>query len=95
MDYKTTQDRVVIEKEPSDTISETGLIMARLSESENNIGRVVAVGTGTVTKKKVELPLSVAVGDRVMFTHGAGITVNVDGKELLVVKESDIIGIFE
>jgi chaperonin GroES len=95
MDYKTTQDRVVIEKEPSETISEFGLIMAKLSEQEDNIGRVVAVGPGTVTKQNIELAPSVAVGDRVMFTVGAGIKVNVNGKDLLVMKESDIIGIFD
>ena len=95
MKYKTTQDRVVIKREPTDTVSDTGLIISRLSAEENNIGRVVAVGDGTLTKKDVKIPVAVNVGDRVMFTNGVGITVNVDGAELLVIRESDIIGVFD
>lgn len=95
MKYKTTQDRVVIKREPTDTVSDTGLIISRLSAEENNIGQVVAVGDGTLTKKDVKIPVAVNVGDRVMFTNGVGITVNVDGAELLVIRESDIIGVFD
>ena len=95
MKYKTTQDRVVIKQEAADTVSETGLIISRLSAEENNIGQVVAIGDGTLTKKNIKIPVAVKVGDRVMFVSGTGIKVNVDGCELLVLKESDIIGIFD
>lgn len=93
MKYDTTADRVIVKPEPLEKTTNSGLIMAKSEFDVLNRGTVVQVGPGRVTKKNVTIPVSVAVGDLVMFDGGAGIPVTVDGERFLILKEDEIIGI--
>ena len=71
----------------------SGLIIPNFDDDKTETGTVIAVGPGRKTKKNVLLEVSVAVGDRIMFDSGAGTPVRLDGEELLIIREDEIIGV--
>jgi chaperonin GroES len=95
MNYKTTGNRVLIEREPTETKTSSGLIVPKLGEESNYYGYVVQTGPGKTTKKDVLIEMSVQVGDKVLFDPNGAIPVTVDGRDLLVVKEDDIVSVVD
>jgi chaperonin GroES len=91
MNYNTTDDRVVIEPDDDNEKTASGFILAYNDET-TALGTVVLTGPGRITKKNVTIPVSLAVGDRVMFVKGTGTSITVEGKSLLVFKEDELIG---
>ena len=88
-------DRVLIERteEPSKTAS--GLFLPETAKEKPAEGRILAIGNGRVGDKGDVKPLTVKVGDRVLFGKYAGTEIKVDGADRLILREDDILGIIE
>jgi len=89
---KPLGDRIVIETIAKEEKTASGIVLPDSAKEKPEQGKVVAVGSGTV-KDGERIPLEVKVGDVVLFTNYAGTEVKVDGHELLVLRESDILAI--
>ena len=85
---KPLADRVVIEPKSAETKTASGIIIPDNSKEKPQQGVVVAVGTGTKDE-----PLTVKVGDTVLYGKYAGTEITFDGKDLLIMKESEILAI--
>jgi len=88
-------DRVVIRRTEADTRSAGGIIIPGSAAEKPNQGEVVAVGPGAVLENGELRPLAVAVGDRVLFSKYAATEQKLDGEELLLVRETDIMAVIE
>jgi chaperonin GroES len=93
MMIKPLHDRVAVELEAQETKTAGGIIIPDSAKEKPVKGKVVAVGKGSKDDKGNIIPLDVKVGDKVIFGKWSGTEVEVDGKKLLIMKESDIIGI--
>ena len=93
MKFKPLYDRVLLRRLESDNKTAGGIIIPDTAKEKPAQGEVVAVGTGTRDEAGKLIPLAVQEGDIVMFSKWSGTEINVNGEELLVVKESDIMGI--
>ncbi len=88
-------DRVVIERTEEATQTASGLFLPETAKEKPAEGVVVAVGNGRVNDKGEATPLSVKVGDKVLFGKYAGTEIKVQGVERLILREDDILGIIE
>jgi chaperonin GroES len=88
-------DRVVLRRIEEDERTKGGIIIPDTAKEKPQQGEVVAVGPGARDEKGVVQPLDVKAGDRVLFGKWSGTEVTIDGEELLVMKESDIMGVLE
>jgi len=96
MTFQPLNDRVTIKRDETEEVSSGGIILADTSQEKPSRGTVVAVGNGVLTNVGQKLiPLDVKPGDEVLFGKWAGTEISIDGDNLLVVKESEIFGIFE
>ena len=93
MNSKPLFDRVVIKRDSAESTTKSGFIIPTANAEPANTGQVVATGPGRVTKEGVTIPMTVKVDDKVMFPMQTGISVKVDGQDLLVLKEEEIIAI--
>jgi chaperonin GroES len=94
MNYITIADRVVVEPDPDSETTSAGFVIA-YDDTPNCLGTVLLTGPGRVSKKNVTIPMDLKAGDRVMFIKGTGIAVTVDGRNLLLFKEDELIGTLE
>jgi len=85
---KPLSDRVLVEPAPAETKTAGGLIIPDTAKEKPMKGKVLAVGNG-----KVDEPMTVKVGDTVLYGKYAGTEIQVDGKDLLIMRESDIYAI--
>jgi len=88
-------DRVVVRRVEEETKTAGGIIIPDTAKEKPQEGEVVAVGPGARNEKGELQPLDVKEGDRVLFGKWSGTEVKVGGEELLIMKESDIMGIIE
>lgn len=95
MNFKPMFDRVLVKQADPENKTASGFIIPDASVEKANTGVVLAVGPGKTTKDGALIPVTVEVDNRVMFAPGAGIKVKVDGNEMLVLKEDDIIAVVE
>lgn len=95
MKIRPLHDRVVIRREEQETKTAGGIVLPGSAAEKPSQGEVIAVGNGQITESGEVRPLDVKVGDKVLFGQYAGSTVKVDGEELLIMKESDILGVLE
>ena len=96
MNIRPLYDRVVVRRKEEEETSTGGIILSGSAKEKPNQGEVLAVGEGKSLDSGEIRPLSVKVGDQVVFGQYAGSnTINVDGEELIIMKESDILGIVE
>ena len=95
MTIRPLYDRVVVRRVEAETTSRGGIIIPDSAAEKPNQGEVVATGPGAVLENGELRPLAVTVGDRVLFNKYAATEQNIDGEELLVVRESDIIAVIE
>lgn len=86
------QDRVIIKPKPAEEKSKGGIILPDTAKEKPIEGTVIAVGSGKTEEGKL-IPLTVKVGDVVLYGKYSGTEVNVDGEEYLIMRESDIYGI--
>jgi chaperonin GroES len=95
MKFRPLHDRVVVRRIEEDERTPGGIIIPDTAKEKPQQGEVIAVGPGARDEKGVIQPLDVKAGDRVLFGKWSGTEVKVDGEELLIMKESDIMGVLE
>jgi chaperonin GroES len=86
-------DRILVERIDEGEVRRGGLIIPDSAKEKPQEGKVLAVGTGTVSEDGRKTPLDVKAGDRVLFGKYAGSEVTLDGHEYLIMKEEDVLGI--
>jgi chaperonin GroES len=93
LSFKPLADRVVVEAAPAETMTASGIYIPETAQEKPQQGVVVAAGPGKYADLTGNLiPLSVKVGDQVLYSKYAGTEVSIDGKEYLVMREADILG---
>ena len=95
MGFRPLHDRVVVERIDEEEISKGGIIIPDTAKEKPMEGIVFAVGPGTRNDKGEVIPLDVKAGDRVLFGKWSGTEVSLDGRELMIMKESDIMAVIE
>ena len=93
MKFRPLHDRVVVQRVEEDTKTAGGIIIPETAQEKPMEGKVMAVGNGIKDDDGDVTPLDVKVGDRVLFGKWSGTEVKIDGDDLLIMKESDIMGI--
>ena len=93
MKFRPLHDRVLLRRIEQEAKTAGGIIIPDTVQEKPMEGEIVAVGTGNVNDNGDVRPLDVKSGDRVIFSKWAGTEVMIDGEELMVMKESDLIGI--
>ncbi len=93
MKFRPLHDRVLVRRVEADTKTKGGIIIPDTASEKPMEGEIVAVGNGHVNDNGDVRPLDVKPKDKVIFSKWAGTEVTIDGEELMVMKESDIIGI--
>lgn len=93
MKFRPLHDRVLVRRAEAETKTAGGIIIPGTAEEKPSEGEVVATGKGYVNDNGDIRALDVKAGDKVIFSKWAGTEVTIDGEELMVMKESDIIGI--
>lgn len=93
MKFRPLHDRVLLRRLDQDEKTAGGIIIPDSAKEKPMEGEIVAVGTGHINDNGEVRPLDVKAGDRVVFSKWSGTEVTIDGEEMLVMKESDIIGV--
>lgn len=95
MKFRPLHDRVVVKRIDAEEKTKGGIIIPDTAKEKPQEGEVVAVGAGTRDEAGELVPPDVKVGDRVLFGKWSGTEVKIDGQDLLIMKESDIMGVVE
>ena len=95
MKFRPLHDRVLVKRLDSDTKSAGGIIIPDTAQEKPMEGKVISVGGGARGEDGKVQKLDVKKGDRILFGKWSGTEVKVDGDDLLIMKESDILGIIE
>jgi chaperonin GroES len=95
MKFRPLHDRVVVRRLEEDTKTAGGIIIPDTAKEKPMQGEIVAVGPGARDEQGKVQPLDVKAGDRVLFGKWSGTEVKIDGQDLLIMKESDILGVIE
>ena len=95
MKFRPLHDRVLVRRVEEEERTAGGIIIPDTAKEKPMQGEVIAVGPGARDETGKLVPLAVDVGDRVLFGKWSGTEVKIDGKDLLIMKESDILGIVE
>ena len=95
MKFRPLHDRVVVQRTEEESKSAGGIIIPDTAKEKPIQGEVVAVGPGARDERGNLVALAVKKGDRVLFGKWSGTEVKIDGKDLLIMKESDILGVIE
>ncbi len=90
---KPLSDHLFIEKVKEEKISASGIVIPETADSHSSIGKVVAAGPGKVNEDGDLIPMTVKVGDTVVFTQYSPSDIKINDKEYLVVRESDVLAI--
>ena len=95
MNLKPLHDRVIVERVDQEDKTKGGIIIPDTAQEKPMEGKVLAAGSGARNENGQVVALDVKKGDRILFGKWSGTEVKVDGKDLLIMKESDIMGIIE
>ena len=95
MKFRPLHDRVLVKRVESDAKTKGGIIIPDTAQEKPMEGKVIAAGTGNRDEAGKLVPLDVKKGDKILFGKWSGTEVKIDGDELLIMKESDILGIIE
>ncbi len=95
MNFRPLHDRVVVRRVDEDETTTGGIIIPDTAKEKPMEGEILAVGPGARNEKGEVVPLDVKAGDRVLFGKWSGNEVTIDGEELAIMKESDIMGVLE
>lgn len=93
MKFRPLHDRVVVRRVESEEMTAGGIIIPDTAKEKPQEGEIVAVGAGARDETGKVQPLDVKAGDRVLFGKWSGTEVKLDGEDLLIMKESDIMGV--
>jgi chaperonin GroES len=95
MHFRPLHDRVVVRRIEAEEKTSGGIIIPDTAKEKPQEGEVVAVGPGVRDDSGTLVELSVKAGDRILFGKWSGTEVKIDGEDLLIMKESDILGVIE
>ena len=95
MKFRPLHDRVVVKRIEAEEKSAGGIIIPDTAKEKPSEGEVIAVGPGGRDEAGKLIPIEVKGGDRVLFGKWSGTEVKIDGEELLIMKESDILGVLD
>ena len=95
MKFRPLHDRVVVKRVEEDTKTKGGIIIPDTAQEKPMQGKVVAVGPGARDENGKLVPIDLKSGDTVLFGKWSGTEVKIDGQELLIMKESDIMGVLD
>jgi chaperonin GroES len=93
MSFRPLHDRVLVRRVEAEEKTAGGIIIPDSAKEKPAEGEIVSIGTGTRAENGTVTPLDVKIGDRVLFGKWSGTEVKVDGEDLLIMKESDILGV--
>jgi len=95
MKIKPLQDRILVKRIEEEEKTKGGIIIPDAAKEKPQEGKVVAVGDGKVLDNGTKAPLTVKVGDKILFGKYSGSEIKVDGEEHLIMREDDVLGIVE
>ena len=95
MKFRPLHDRVVVKRVDEDTKTKGGIIIPDTAQEKPMQGKIIAVGPGARDESGKLVPLDVKKGDTVLFGKWSGTEVKIDGDELMIMKESDIMGVLD
>lgn len=95
MSFRPLHDRIIVERLDQETKTASGILIPDAAAEKPDQGKVLAVGNGKILEDGKVRPLAVKVGDRVLFGKYSGQAVKLDGKELLIMREDDVMAIVE
>src|SRR3954462_993473 len=95
MKFRPLHDRVVVRRVDEDTKTKGGIIIPDTAQEKPMQGEIIAVGPGGRDEAGKLIPIDVKVGDVVLFGKWSGTEVKIDGQDLLIMKESDIMGVID
>ena len=95
MGFRPLHDRVLVRRVEADEKTAGGIIIPDTAKEKPQEGEVVAVGAGAKNEEGKIAPLDVKAGDKILFGKWSGTEVKLDGEELLIMKESDIMGVID
>jgi chaperonin GroES len=95
MKFRPLHDRVVVRRVESEAKTAGGIIIPDTAKEKPQEGEVIAVGPGARDEAGKLVPLDLKAGDRILFGKWSGTEVKIDGEELLIMKEADVMGIIE
>lgn len=95
MNIRPLHDRIIVERIEEETTTAGGLIIPDTAKEKPQEGKVIAAGKGKKTEEGKLLPMEVKVGDKVLFGKYAGTEIKIEGKEYLMMREDDILGVVE
>ena len=95
MKFRPLHDRVVVERIDADAKSAGGILIPDSAQEKPSQGEIVAVGPGGRDENGKLIPIDLKKGDRVLFGKWSGTEVKIDGEDLLIMKESDIMGVLQ
>jgi chaperonin GroES len=95
MKFRPLHDRVLVRRIDAEEKTAGGIIIPDTAKEKPMEGEVIAVGPGARNEKGELFPLDVKAGDRILFGKWSGSEVRMDGKDLLIMKESDILGVID
>jgi chaperonin GroES len=95
MAFRPLHDRIVVKRIEGEEKTKGGIIIPDTAKEKPQEGKAIAVGPGARDESGKLVPLDVKAGDRVLFGKWSGAEVKIDGEDLLIMKESDVLGIVE
>lgn len=95
MNIRPLHDRIIVERLEEETMTASGIIIPDSAKEKPQEGTVIAAGKGKVTEDGKILALDVKVGDKVLFGKYSGTEIKLDGKEYLMMREDDVLGVVE
>ena len=95
MKIRPLHDRVIVKRVEEERTTESGIVIPDSATEKPDTGEVLAIGTGKILEDGKIKPLDVKVGDKILFGKYSGKTVKIEGEDMLVMKEEDIMGILE
>ena len=95
MKFRPLHDRVVVRRVEQESKSSGGIIIPDTAKEKPMEGEIVAVGPGGRDESGKLIPIDLKAGDRILFGKWSGTEVKIDGEELLIMKESDVMGVIE
>ena len=93
--YKPLGDRVIIEPTEAEQTTKSGILIPDSAQEKPQSGKVIRIGTGRITEEGKTIPMNVKEGDVVIYAKYGGTDLKVDGNELVILKESDILAVQE
>ncbi len=95
MNLKPLADRLVVEPSEQEEVTAGGIILPETAKEKPQQGKIIAAGPGRVDDEGKRVNMEVKVGDRVLYAKYSGTEIKLDGKKVLILKESDILAVVE